>query len=181
MRQLQGSKPAARLFSPAALALAVGLACWGSAAVAAEISSALNHKPPPGISALASTGTLKVVTLLIDTNGTSLANVNSFLIRASCTPDGPINRDMIVHIGPGSGVTINVAGGGSCSVIEPRPQATLNPIPHYPACNGGGASITTSYSAQPVIIASNATTTITVTHTIKCDPSAPRFREILKN
>src|ERR1035437_2992004 len=106
----------------------------------------------PAAVAPLSTGSLKVITLLIDTNGTSLANVNSFLFRASCTPDGPINRDMIVHIGPGSGVTINVAGGNSCSVIEPRPQASLNPIPHYPACNGGGASITTSYSTQPVII-----------------------------
>ena len=179
MRQLSRSKTAVKLFTP--IAFAVALTCWGSAAVAAEISSALNHKPPPGIFALASTGSLKVITLLIDTNGTSLANVNSFLIRASCTPDGPINRDMIVHIGSGSGVTINVAGGNSCSVIEPRPQATLNAIPHYPACNGGGASIATSYSAQPVIIASNATTIITVTHTIKCDPFAPRFREILKN
>lgn len=181
MKQLSRSKAAARLFSPAALALAVGLTCWGFEAQGITGQVTTDGAALAGIPALASTGSLKVITLLIDTNGTSLANVNSFLIRASCTPDGPINRDMIVHIGPGSGVTINVAGGNSCSVIEPRPQATLNPIPHYPACNGGGASITTSYSAQPVIIASNATTIITVTHTIKCDPFLPRFREILKN
>ena len=36
MRQLSRSKAAVKLFSPAALALAVGLMCWGSAATAGD-------------------------------------------------------------------------------------------------------------------------------------------------
>lgn len=86
MKQLQGSKAVAKLFSPAALALAVGLACWGSAALA-------TNNPIPGVDIIVkkNPGDSIVVTPTSDHSGkfsVKLKEPGNYTISTACKSGG---------------------------------------------------------------------------------------------
>jgi hypothetical protein len=117
--------------------------------------------PPPA-------GALKVVKTVVNSTGGPAPTIPaSFNMVLNCTPTVPgIRSTIAVNVGA-AGLTIPALPvNSSCRVAETPPA----PLLRLEGCKGGGASWTTTMSpATPVTILSGATTTITVTNTLKCE------------
>lgn len=142
MKQLQGSKAAAKLFSPAAFALAVGLACWGSAALGTS-------NPIPGIDIIVrkKPGGSIVVTPTSDHSGKFSVKLGSgdYTVSTACKSGGCTPSQLSLNVAgksyPNADGTMiyefTVGKGG----IELRGQ-TLNIDPP----KGGGANLPSKLS-----------------------------------
>lgn len=164
LNPLHRRRSAGILCSPAgiALTLAIGLTLTTEPAAAGN--------PAQSPAAPLSTGTLKVVGEMFDTNGALFLlphGMASFSL--SCSPAGPSYQNLALQ--NRSRPSYVVAGGSTCSVALQN-ENPMTPVAHYVGCAGASASWTKHYSAQQVVVPTGGTVTMTFTQRLSCDSIA---------
>ncbi|HEY4942184.1 MAG TPA: DUF5979 domain-containing protein [Rhizomicrobium sp.] len=116
---------------------------------------------------LSTPGSLQIYKKVVNTLG--LPTQALFPVAINCTPSGPNIPFRLIPWGIGPNPpTTGIAAASQCTVSETPPP----PVTSTSACNGGSASWAATFApAQPVTIVANQTAIVTVTNTLKCDPT----------
>lgn len=143
-----------------AFALVIG------ALMAVEPAAAAN--PPQSSAAPLSTGTLKVVGQMFNTNGALFPLPQPMAaFSVTCSLSGPNLQNLVLQ--NQSQYSYVAAAGSNCSVVLQN-ENPMTPVAHYQGCGGTSASWTKQYSPQQVLISAGVTTAMTFTQRLTCDP-----------